>query len=135
MVAAEDRFYSKATSLCEEAMLALNTAVEEGRVADQWYRPLLVMVTVGGHSRTVELITATLTEMFWTRPVSMRAEQVQLPEWDFSSLETESWLVWPGLAWCLLGGRLVMDTLESEWERREELWNQRMRMSLVRSPT
>ena len=35
LVAAEDRFYSKATSLCEEAMLALNTAVEEGRVGDQ----------------------------------------------------------------------------------------------------
>ena len=36
-MAAEDRFYSKATSLCEEAMLALNTAVEEGRVGDQQF--------------------------------------------------------------------------------------------------
>ena len=37
MVAAEDRFYSKAISLCDEAMLALNTAVEEGTVGDQQF--------------------------------------------------------------------------------------------------
>ena len=34
LVAAEDRFYSRAIALCDEAMLALNTAVEEGTIRD-----------------------------------------------------------------------------------------------------
>ena len=29
---AEDRFYSRAIALCDEAMLALNTAVEDGTI-------------------------------------------------------------------------------------------------------
>ena len=31
-MAAEDRFYSRAIALCDEAMLALNNAVEEGTI-------------------------------------------------------------------------------------------------------
>ena len=34
LVAAEDRFYSRAIALCDEAMLALNTAMEEGTIRD-----------------------------------------------------------------------------------------------------
>ena len=38
LVAAEDRFYSRAISLCDEAMIALNTAAEEGTIKeDQYY--------------------------------------------------------------------------------------------------
>ena len=38
LVAAEDRFYSRAISLCDEAMIALNTAAEEGTIReDQYY--------------------------------------------------------------------------------------------------
>ena len=37
-MAAEDRFYSRAIALCDEAMLALNTAMEEGTIReDQYY--------------------------------------------------------------------------------------------------
>ena len=37
LVAAEDRFYSRAIALCDEAMLALNTAMEEGTIRDDQY--------------------------------------------------------------------------------------------------
>ena len=36
-MAAEDKFYSKAIALCDEAMLALNTAMEEGTIRDHQY--------------------------------------------------------------------------------------------------
>ena len=34
LVAAEDAFYSRAIALCDEAVLALNTAVEDGSLAE-----------------------------------------------------------------------------------------------------
>ena len=38
LVAAEDRFYSRATALCDEAIIELNKAMEAGRLAeDQFY--------------------------------------------------------------------------------------------------
>ena len=33
LVATEDRFYSRATALCDQAVLALNAALEEGTVS------------------------------------------------------------------------------------------------------
>ena len=37
LVAAEDRFYSRAISLCDEAVLALNEAMEDGTLSDDQF--------------------------------------------------------------------------------------------------